>query len=209
MKNKQTETKLKPTLGLTRYLIGGVLCLVVISLICSSASAQLPRAIVTDFNGDGKPDYLLYNVSTRQTLLWYLNNNVHIGGAYGPTLPMGWELAGVADFNRDGHPDYLLFNTATRQTALWYLNKNVRIGSAPGPSVSSIWEPVATGDFNNDGNPDWVLYNASTQQTVLRYMNNNVRIGGAYGPTLPAGWTLTLAEVSDGCEVACCGCWDY
>ena len=209
MKNKQTETKLKPILGLTRHLASGVLYLTVISLICSSALAQLPRAIVTDFNGDGKPDYLLYNVSTRQTLLWYLNNNVHIGGAYGPTLPMGWELAGVADFNRDGHPDYLLFNTATRQTALWYLNKNVHIGTASGPSVSSIWEPVATGDFNKDGNPDWVLYNASTQQTVLRYMNNNVRIGGAYGPTLPAGWTLTLTEVSDGCEVACCGCWDY
>src|SRR6266496_1948611 len=40
MKNKQTETKLKSTLGLTRHLISGVLCLAVISLICSSVSAQ-------------------------------------------------------------------------------------------------------------------------------------------------------------------------
>ena len=86
MKNKQTEAKLRPTIGITRYLISGVLCLAVISLICSSASAQLPGAIVTDFNGDGKPDYLLYNASTRQTLIWYLNNNVHIAGALGPTL---------------------------------------------------------------------------------------------------------------------------
>jgi hypothetical protein len=29
---------------------------------------------VADFNRDGKPDYLLYNKSTRQTAIWYLNN---------------------------------------------------------------------------------------------------------------------------------------
>ena len=190
MKNKQAETKLRSDIGLARHLISGVLCLAVISLICSSASAQLPRAIVTDFNGDGKPDFLLYNVSTRQTAIWYLNNNVHIGGALGPTLPVGWELAGVADFNRDGHPDYLLFNTATRQTALWYLNKNVRIAFASGPTLPSGWEPVATGDFNKDGRPDWVLYNASTQQTALWYMNNNVRIGATLGPILPTGYSI-------------------
>ena len=40
-----------------------------------------------DFNGDGKPDYLLYKPSTRQTAIWYMNNNVFHGGAYGPTLP--------------------------------------------------------------------------------------------------------------------------
>jgi hypothetical protein len=45
-----------------------------------------------DFNGDGKPDYLLYNSSTRQTAIWYMNNNVFAGGAFGPTLPTGWNL---------------------------------------------------------------------------------------------------------------------
>src|SRR5207247_9601286 len=120
MKNKQTETKLRSDIGLARHLISGVLCLAVISLICSSASAQLPRAIVTDFNGDGKPDYLLYNVSTRQTAMWYLNNNVHIGGALGPTLPAGWDMAGAADFTRDGHPDYVVFKATTGRTAMWY-----------------------------------------------------------------------------------------
>jgi hypothetical protein len=40
---------------------------------------------VADFNGDSEPDYLLYNVSTRQTAVWYLNNNVFVSGACGPT----------------------------------------------------------------------------------------------------------------------------
>ena len=59
-----------------------------------------PNVAATDFNNDGKPDYLLYNASTHQTAIWYLNNNVHIGGAFGPTLWSGWSLVGVADFNR-------------------------------------------------------------------------------------------------------------
>jgi len=45
-----------------------------------------------DFNGDGHPDYVLYNAATRQTAIWYLNNNAFVSGAYGPTLPAGWSL---------------------------------------------------------------------------------------------------------------------
>src|SRR5436190_504007 len=203
MKNKQAETKLRSDIGLARHLISGVLCLAVISLICSSASAQLPRAIVTDFNGDGKPDFLLYNVSTRQTAIWYLNNNVHIGSALGPTLPVGWELAGVADFNRDGHPDYLLFNASTGRTAIWYLAGVTRIAATYGPTIPGVWvwELVTTADFNGDGKPDYLLYKGTTGQTAIWYLSNNVHIASAAGPTVPAGgWSL--AEV-------CGGCWDY
>ncbi len=56
MKNKQTETKSRSGFGLTRHLISGVLCFAVISLICSSASAQNLFAVGVDpttggFNG--------------------------------------------------------------------------------------------------------------------------------------------------------------
>jgi hypothetical protein len=46
----------------------------------------------TDFNDDGYPDYVLYNASTRQTAIWYMNNNALLSGAYGPTLPASWNL---------------------------------------------------------------------------------------------------------------------
>jgi hypothetical protein len=84
---------------------------------------------------DGHPDYLLFNPATRRTGIWYMNNNVHISGAFGPTLPAVWQVAGVADFNLDGHPDYLLFNPATRRTAIWYMNNNVHVGGAFGPTL--------------------------------------------------------------------------
>jgi hypothetical protein len=47
---------------------------------------------VADFNGDGKADYLLYNPSTRQTVIWYLNRFVLIGRANGPTPWQGWSV---------------------------------------------------------------------------------------------------------------------
>src|SRR5882724_9578692 len=143
-----------------------------------------------DFNGDGKTDYVLQNVSTRQTALWYLNNNTFLGGASGPTIPAGWSLVDVADFNGGGKPDYALFNPTTRQTAIWYMNNNAYVSGAYGPTLPSGWNLVATGYFNNDSQPDYVLYNASTRQTALWYMHNNVFAGGVFGPTLPASWRL-------------------
>jgi hypothetical protein len=153
-------------------------------------AAGAVKATVSDFNGDGHPDYVLYNASTRQTAIWYLNNNFYIGGAYGPTLVPDWGLRGIADFNRDTHPDYALFNSVTDQTAIWYLLGPTWIGSAYGPSAPAGWELVATGDFNTDGYPDYALYSASTHQTAIWYLNNNVYVAGGLGPTLPSGWNL-------------------
>jgi hypothetical protein len=148
------------------------------------------RAALADFNGDGRPDYVLHNVSTRQTAVWYLNNNVFLSGAYGPTLAAGWGLRGLADFNRDSHSDYSLFAPTTSQTAIWYLSGPTFIGSAYGPSIPTGWALVATGDFNGNGYPDYLLYNTGTRQTAIWYLNNNVFISGAYGPTLPPSWNL-------------------
>ena len=143
-----------------------------------------------DFNDDLKPDFVIFNSSTRQTAIWYLNNNVFIGGAFGPSIPAPWSLVGIADFNRDGKRDYLLFNPSTHYSVIWYLSGTVRIGSAFGPTIAAGYNLVGTSDFNRDGNPDYLLFNPSTRQTAIWYLNNKVRIGTAVGPTLPAGYTL-------------------
>jgi hypothetical protein len=152
----------------------------------------------TDFDHNRKPDYVLYNGGTRQTAVWYMNNNVFLGGAYGPNLPAGWNVIDVADFNSDGNPDYALFNPATRQTAIWYLSGVTFVGGLFGPILPSGWTLVATGDFNDDCKPDYVLYNASTRQTAIWYMNNNVFVNGVFGPTLPPGWSLAGVADFDG-----------
>jgi len=154
------------------------------------STPAVARAAVADFNSDGHPDWVVRNAGTRQTALWYLNNNVLVGSAYGPTLAVGWRLRAVDDFNLDSHSDYGLFAPSTNQTAIWYLSGPTRIGSAYGPSLPSGWELVGASDFNGDGNSDYVLYKASTRQTAVWYLNNNVYVGGSYGPTLPPGWSL-------------------
>ena len=53
-------------------------------------SSSLPP---TDFNRDARPDLLLFHATMRQTAVWYMNNNVRIGNAFGPTLPVGWTVA--------------------------------------------------------------------------------------------------------------------
>jgi hypothetical protein len=148
------------------------------------------RAAVADFNADGSPDFVLQNARTHQTAIWYLNNNVLFGSAFGPTLPNNWALRVVTDFNRDSHSDYALLNPITDQTVIWYLSAPTLIGGAYGPTVPGDWELVATGDFNNDGYPDYVLYNATTRQTAIWYLTNNVLVGGGHGPSLPVGWNL-------------------
>ena len=151
-----------------------------------------------DFNHNNKPDYVLFNSQTRRTAVWYLNNNVFVGGAYGPTLPPGWRLVDVADFDRDGNPDYALENVFTRQTAIWYLSGVTLLHGVFGPTLPAGWDLVRAADFNGDGRPDYVLYNAATRQTAIWYLNNNVFAGAAYGPTLPPGWQLVAVADFDG-----------
>jgi hypothetical protein len=72
-----------------------------------------------------------------------MNNNVHVSGNSGPTLPIDWDLVGAADFDGNGRPDYLLYNSTTHQTAIWYMNNNVRIGFASGPTLPAGWRLAA------------------------------------------------------------------
>ena len=157
-----------------------------------------PSIAVTDFNSDTRPDFLLSNPITHQTVIWYMNNNVHISGAYGPTLPAGWSVVGVADFNGDGHPDYLLFNANSRATVIWYMNNNVHVSGATGPTLPLGWSVVGVAEFNGDGHPDYLLFNANTHATAIWYMNNNVHVSGNSGPTLPIDWDLVGAADFDG-----------
>jgi len=151
-----------------------------------------------DFNRDGKPDFMLLNSSTRQTVIGYMNNNVYVSANWGPTLPTGWSLVNIADFNRDGKPDYLLFNPTSRQSAIWYMDNNVLVSGAYGPTLPAGWTLVDAADFNGDRKPDYVVFNPRTLQTAVWYMNNNVYLSGAYGPTLPAGWSFIQAADFNG-----------
>jgi len=96
-------------------------------------------AVIADFNGDGHPDWVARNISTRQTVVVYLNDNLVVGAALAPTLPANLALIGAADFNLDIHPDYALFAPNTFQTIIGYLSGPTLIGAASGPTLPAGW----------------------------------------------------------------------
>jgi hypothetical protein len=60
---------------------------------------RLPRdwRLIDIINPDayGNTTWVLFNPVTHQTAGWVLDGNAHyLGGAYGPTLPVGWDLVG-------------------------------------------------------------------------------------------------------------------
>src|SRR5262249_40459650 len=86
----------------------------------------------------------LYNSSTHQIRLWYINNNVHVGTAYPWLVPTGWSPVSAADFNGDGHIDILFFNPTTRQTRIGYLDGITQLTDDYGPTLPSGWQLVGT-----------------------------------------------------------------
>src|SRR5204862_7654813 len=94
---------------LTQFKKMPILPLLIALALVVLAAAGAAGAAISDFNGDGHPDYVLFlqNAKTPQTAIWYLNNNVFISCASGPTLPCCWILGSVADFNRDDGYDYV------------------------------------------------------------------------------------------------------
>jgi len=94
---------------------------------CLSSAGVPGWSIVAaaDFNGDGVPDLVWQNDSTRQVTVWYM------GGAGGAVFQgwnylsaagyPGWHVAAAADFNGDGVPDVVWQNDSTRKVLVWYM----------------------------------------------------------------------------------------
>ncbi len=142
-----------------------------------------------DFNGDGVPDLVWQNTSTRQVTVNYY------GGPGGAAIlgwnwlnsagVPGWHAAAAADFNGDGTPDLVWQNDTTRQVTVHYY------GGPGGATYLSWnwldsagvpgWSVKAATDVNRSGTPDLIWQNDTTSQVVVHYY------GGA-GGAVYQGW---------------------
>jgi sugar lactone lactonase YvrE len=97
MKNKKTETKSRSGFGPTRHLISGVLCLAIISLICSSASAQnlfavdLDNGNIDEFTPNGVRSTVAFGLNYPAGLAFDQAGNLFVadGGAIYKFTPAG------------------------------------------------------------------------------------------------------------------------
>ena len=119
-----------------------------------------------DLNGDGHPDLLLQNSSTRQVMVAYL------GGPSGTAVTAtqelnsssfgGWTAAGMQDMNGDGHPDLILVNDATGESIVNYY------GGALGVAY------LGSSYLDRSGSPDWNLVVPSRSAPAVMGTTNSV-----------------------------------
>jgi len=100
-----------------------------------------------DLNGDGCPDLILQESSTRDVMLAYLaeSNGITVTGTQvlnGKGF-RGWTAAGMQDMNGDGHPDLILSNDATGHTVVNYY-----------AGVLGV-DYLGSGSVDQSGSPDW------------------------------------------------------
>ncbi|MGA2601152.1 MAG: VCBS repeat-containing protein [Bryobacteraceae bacterium] len=144
-----------------------------------------------DFNGDGVPDLVWQNDTTREVVVHYYGGP---GGAVyqgwnwlQQTSIPGWHVVGAGDFNRDGVPDLVWQNDTTGQLILHYhggAGGAVYQGYAAmnnGAAAPTDWTVKAVYDVNGDGVPDLLWQNTTTHQVTVNYY------GGPGGAT-NIGW---------------------
>ena len=162
-----------------------------------------------DMSGDGRPDVIWLNDSTRQASVW------NMGGATGTTMLSwsylssvgvpGWTVAGTGDFDGDGHPDVIWQNDSTRQVVIWFMGGTEGTTMLTWTYISSAgvpgWTIVGVGDMNGDGHPDIVWQNDSTRQVTVWYM------GGVDGTTM-LSWSYLSSSGVPGWKVAALGDFD-
>jgi hypothetical protein len=122
-----------------------------------------------DFNGDGKDDILLRNISSSPNengafFLWQMNGSA-IEGQGGIERPSTqWKTLGIGDFDGDGKDDFAVRNeSATSDNgAVWVYLMNcaaIKSQGAVGIADANTWHLQQIGDLNGDGKDDILFRN--------------------------------------------------
>jgi FG-GAP-like repeat/Biotin-protein ligase, N terminal len=119
-----------------------------------------------DLNGDGHPDLLLQNSSTRQVMVAYLGGSS--GTAVTATQELssssfgGWTAVGMQDMNGDGHPDLILVNDATGESIVNYYGGELGVAY------------VGSSYLDRSGASDWKLVVPSRSAPAVMDTTNSV-----------------------------------
>jgi hypothetical protein len=156
-----------------------------------------------DFDGDGTPDVVWMNITTRQVTVHYYggpDGSVYQGWAFLEPIGFpGWHVAALGDFDGNGVPDLVWMNDTTRQVTVHYFGGTngstylgwnwLEINGFPG------WTVVGAADFDQNGVPDLIWQNDTTRQVTVHYF------GGTGGAT-DIGWNWLNSGGEPGWTVA-------
>ena len=150
---------------------------------------------VGDMIGDGKPDLILFNKTTKRTAVLRMNGLVALPGGpvVGPLLPPGFEIVAVDYLSGNARPDYLLWNSTNNQSKILVLNTTLKASQGtpiPGPVITRGWQLVGADAFTTSASANWLLYNPTSRATALWVMNKGKYVSRLPGFTLPPNTKL-------------------
>ena len=150
-----------------------------------------------DFDGDGNPDLLLQNPSTKALTVWFLNaSGTYARTRTGPPIPAGNTFAGTGHANTDGLVDIFFLNPATLRMSVGYQTATTWTAAAGSLALPSTDDLVGIADFNSDTVADYILKNKTSGALTVWYLTNiNTRLGLLTLPAARAGYSF--AGVAD------------
>jgi len=158
----------------------------------------------SDFNRDGKADFLWRHAVSGENAVWFMDGVDLISGTF--TSPsaladMNWQMVGTGDFNRDGKADFLWRHAVSGEIVMWFMDgTNLVSGTfTTPPAIADIsWRIAGTGDFNQDGKPDILWHHEVSGQIKLWYMDGPVMTGETFtNPSVLADVNWKIVVVGD------------
>jgi len=163
-----------------------------------ASTAPVGSGVRGDFNGDGKVDIVLSNVSTGTRALWTFDGVSRTSVQVLPAGAAAWQIAAVADFNRDGHSDLIFQNSSTGGRSIWLMNGPARVSIIDLPAGLPSWRIGAAADFDGDGNIDLLFHHTADGRRSLWLMNGVSRTSVVDLPAGIASWYIAGADDFDG-----------
>jgi hypothetical protein len=129
--------------------------------------------VAGDFNGDGKPDFVI-TLPDNNALLVMLGNGDGTFTA-GQTItdtdiPF---FVTTGDFNGDGKADLTVANPSARNVTVLLGNGDGTFSAASTPASGGVPVSIAVGDFNGDGNADMAVANDQSNTVTVLLGNGN------------------------------------
>jgi hypothetical protein len=137
---------------------------------------------IADFNLDGKPDILLYNIDSTRSRVWHMTGSSRLDFIdLDPVLVPagdGWMIAGTGYFNSDPYPDILWYRPTTGENQIWFMADATRIAYGPySPESAGGWDLIDIDDLDSDGHSDVLFSNAGLGTTQIWLMTGINRTG--------------------------------